>query len=78
MNWKVVSYLDDASFTKSQVVHIFAVSEQTMECLTSANNTELRDNGYIFLKGIKLNEFKKLNSGALKNEGTKTTILGAS
>ncbi|WP_290371897.1 DNA-binding protein [uncultured Parasutterella sp.] len=76
LNWTGVSYLDDVFFTKSQVARIFAVSEQTIERLTSANNQELKDNGYILLKGKKLNEFKKLNIGTLNNEGTKTTILG--
>lgn len=76
LNWSGVSYLDDVFFTKSQVARIFAVSEQTIERLTSANGNELKDNGYTLLKGIKLNEFKKLNSGLLNNEGTKTTVLG--
>lgn len=75
LNWSGVSYLDDVFFTKSQVARIFAVSEQTIERLTSANGNELKDNGYTLLKGIKLNEFKKLNSGLLNNEGTKTTGL---
>ena len=50
LNWSGVSYLDDVFFTKSQVARIFAVSEQTIERLTSANGNELKDNGYTLLK----------------------------
>lgn len=55
---------------------MFEVSEATLERYISTYSEELKGSGYSVLKGKELRKFKEIASGALMNEGTKTTILG--
>ncbi|MDN4361191.1 DNA-binding protein, partial [Citrobacter portucalensis] len=63
-------------FTKNQLVEIFDVSDATIERYLTSNIDELKNNGYIILKGKILKEFKEVADGTLMNEGTKTSVLG--
>lgn len=66
----------DTVFTKAQVMALYEVADTTIERYLSSHGNELKSNGYKVLRGSKLSEFKALASGALINEGTKTTALG--
>jgi hypothetical protein len=71
-----VAYNGQTVFTKQQVTVLFDISDATVERYITHHGDELRANGYLLLKGKKLNEFKSLMDGPLMNEGTKTSILG--
>lgn len=71
-----IKYENKTVFTKRQVLELFEISEVTLERYLAANESELEKNGYLLLKGKKLNDFKTVASGTLINEGTKTTVLG--
>ncbi|MDA3822110.1 MAG: DNA-binding protein [Bacteroidales bacterium] len=63
-------------FTKIQIAELFKISESTIEKYLASHGDELKTNGYHVLKGIKLRNFKSLQSGTVNLYGTKTTILG--
>ncbi|MBW5870270.1 DNA-binding protein [Yersinia enterocolitica] len=63
-------------FTKNQLVEMFGVSDATIERYIASNIDELKNNGYILLRGKNLRDFKEIADGTLMNEGTKTSILG--
>lgn len=63
-------------FTKQQVMDIFEIGDATIERYLSSHDIELKNNGYLVLKGVRLREFKDLAYGTLTNEGTKTSVLG--
>lgn len=63
-------------FTKQQVMNIFEIGDATIERYLSSHDVELKNNGYLVLKGARLREFKDLAYGTLTNEGTKTSVLG--
>jgi hypothetical protein len=62
-------------FTKAMVAEFFQVDISTIDRYLTANETELKHNGYILSKGKQLKEFK-LQFGHLINKATKTTSLG--
>ncbi|CEG55689.1 hypothetical protein [Legionella fallonii] len=71
-----VKYQGETVFTKRQVLDLFEISERTLERYLSANADELKNNGYLLLRGKNLKDFNEIASGAATNDGTKTTILG--
>ncbi|HDS7231412.1 DNA-binding protein [Klebsiella pneumoniae] len=71
-----VEFDGEIVFTKSQLVELFDVSDATIERYLTNNIDELKNNGYIVLKGKNLKEFKEIADGALMSEGTKTSVLG--
>ena len=71
-----VEFEGELVFTKSQVIDLFDVSEATIERYLVSYGDELKQNGYILLKGKKLKEFKDIYYGTLINEGTTTSVLG--
>jgi hypothetical protein len=71
-----VPYDGQTVFTKQQVLALFDISDATVERYIASNGDELRANGYIVLRGKKLNDFKALVDATLINEGTKTSVLG--
>jgi hypothetical protein len=71
-----VAFNGETVFTKQQLVHLYEVSDVTIERYLSSHSDELKSNGYQILRGAKLKEFKALNDGTLINEGTKTSVLG--
>ena len=71
-----VEFDGERVFTKNQLVDLFDVSDATIERYIANNLDELKNNGYIILRGKNLKEFKEVADGALINEGTKTSVLG--
>ncbi|ELC6382878.1 DNA-binding protein [Enterobacter hormaechei] len=71
-----VEFDGEKVFTKNQLVELFGVSDATIERYIANNIDELKNNGYILLRGKSLRDFKEIADGALMNEGTKTSILG--
>lgn len=71
-----IKYQGKTVFTKRQVLDLFEISDGTLERYLSANADELKNNGYLLLRGKNLKDFKEIASGTLTNEGTKTTVLG--
>lgn len=69
-------YRGETVFTKQQVAQLFDISEVTIERYLANHADELKNNGYIVLKGKSLKEFKELDNGTLINEGTKISIIG--
>jgi len=63
-------------FTKAQVGALFEIADATIERYLASHGDELKSNGYRVIKGSNLRDFKRLASGTLINEGTKTTALG--
>ncbi|QJT83460.1 DNA-binding protein [Kosakonia sp. MUSA4] len=71
-----IEFNGEKVFTKNQLVELFGVGDATIERYITNNIDELKNNGYIVLKGRNLREFKEIADGTLINEGTKTSILG--
>ncbi len=71
-----IEYAGETVFTKQQVAQLFEISDATIERYVANHGEELRANGYITTRGIKLKEFKSLFGVALVNEGNKVPILG--
>lgn len=71
-----VEFDGERVFTKNQLVDLFDVSDATIERYIANNLDELKNNGYIILRGKNLKEFKEVADGALINEGTKTSVPG--
>ncbi|WP_336221173.1 DNA-binding protein [Citrobacter amalonaticus] len=71
-----VEFGGEKVFTKNQLVELFAVSDATIERYITSNLDELKNNGYMVLKGRTLRDFKEVADGTLMGEGTKTSILG--
>lgn len=63
-------------FTKNQLSELFGISDATIERYVTSHSEELKNNGYVLLKGRNLRDFKDITDGTLMNEGTKTSILG--
>jgi hypothetical protein len=63
------------TFTPEQV-DLFEIAERTLELYLSANADELKNNGYLLLRGKNLKDFNEIASGTATNDGTKTTVLG--
>lgn len=61
--------------TKQQAAEFYEVDNSTIKRCLSANESELRYNGYKILQGNDLKDFK-LEFGRVINEPTKTTLLG--
>lgn len=79
INLSGIGFKGGIYFTKEQVAQFFEVDERTIERYLQANEAELKQNGYVILRGKALQELKKL----LKepdapdiNVGSKTTQLG--
>lgn len=62
-------------FTKSDVAKLFDIDVRTIENYLSSNETELKSNGYVVLKGLKLKAFKDAFATEI-DFGRKTTNLG--
>lgn len=71
-----IEFNGEKVFTKNQLVEMFGVSDATIERYIANHIDELKNNGYILLKGKTLRDFKEIADGTLMNEGTKTSILG--
>jgi hypothetical protein len=74
-----IEYRGKAVLFKEQVAEFFEVTPRTIDNYLSANESELRANGYEVLRGKALQELKLALKAALGNEidfATKTTILG--
>ncbi|MGL6036976.1 MAG: hypothetical protein ACRC0B_07345 [Legionella sp.] len=71
-----VKYQGETVFTKRQVLDLFEIAERTLERYLSANADELKNNGYLLLRGKNLKDFNEIASGTATNDGTKTTVLG--
>ncbi|MCE3261589.1 MAG: hypothetical protein K0R43_668 [Pseudoduganella sp.] len=65
-----ITYGGEEIFTKNQLVSLFGVSESTIEKYIAAFGDELKNNGYIVLKGKKLKDFKDLLEGTVTSYGT--------
>ncbi len=63
-------------FTKQQVAALFDISDATIERYLAAHDSELKNNGYIVLRGDKLKKFKQLDDVSLIDEGNKAPALG--
>lgn len=62
-------------FTKKMVTEFYDIDISTVDRYLSKNESELRHNGYILIRGNNLRDFK-LQFGHLMGEVTKTTVLG--
>lgn len=71
-----VQYQGKTVFTKRQVLDLFEIGERTLERYLSANADELKNNGYLLLRGKNLKDFNEIAFGTATNDGTKTTVLG--
>ena len=61
--------------TKRQVADLFEIDDSTVDRYLSANEDELRHNGYVLLRGKRLKSIR-LQFGHLIGAGSKTTQLG--
>jgi hypothetical protein len=61
--------------TRRQVADLFEVNDSTLDRYLAANEAELRHNGYVLMRGIRLKNMQ-LQFGPLINAGSKTTQLG--
>lgn len=61
--------------TRKQVADLFEVDDSTLDRYLAANDAELRHNGYVLMRGIRLKNMQ-LQFGPLINAGSKTTQLG--
>ncbi len=68
-------FQDEYRFTKKMVADFYEIDISTIDRYLSANEKELKHNGYILIRGKPLQEFK-LEFGHLIDKATKTTILG--
>lgn len=71
-----VEFEGDTFFTKQQLTELYKVSDTTVERYIKNHADELKANGYLLLKGKKLNKFKKITDGTFIDEGTKISVLG--
>jgi hypothetical protein len=62
-------------FTKQQVANFYAVEISTIEWYLANHESELKQNGYVVLKGAELRNFKREFEGILQ-EGSKAPQLG--
>src|SRR5258706_14766154 len=62
-------------YTSKQLVDFFQISNSTLTRYLNKYDHELKRNGYEVITGERLSAFKK-GSGAIIDEGTKTTKLG--
>ena len=78
-NIKGVFFENKITFTKEMVAEFYDVDIRTIERYISSFSDELKQNGYVILRGNKLKAYiKAFNSvfGTDTNVGTKTTVLG--
>jgi hypothetical protein len=71
-----VLFEGETVFTKQQVTLLFDISDATVERYIATHGDELRANGYILLRGRKLNSFKGLVDVTFINEGNKAPVVG--
>lgn len=71
-----VMFNGEKVFTKNQLSELFSISDATIERYVTSHSEELKNNGYVLLKGKNLRDFKEIADGTLIGEGTKTSILG--
>ncbi|MGG7669388.1 DNA-binding protein [Yersinia sp. J1] len=71
-----IEFNGEKVFTKNQLVELFGISDATIERYVTSHSDELKNNGYMLLKGKNLKDFKEVVDGTLIGEGTKTSILG--
>jgi hypothetical protein len=76
LNLQGTYYEDRILFTKQQLVQLFEISDSTIEKYLATHGNELKSNGYLVLKGKRLQQFKAVYSGTVIDYGTKTTVLG--
>jgi len=72
---KPLEYKGVLYVTKQMAADYYGVDERTIERTLSANEEEIKRNGYTVLKGNELKEFK-LRFGSDIDVATKTTVLG--
>lgn len=70
-----LEFEDEQYMTRKQVADLFEVDDSTIDRYLAANDAELRHNGYVLMRGIRLKNMQ-LQFGPLINAGTKTTQLG--
>lgn len=69
-------YFDnELRFTRQQVIDFYGIDSSTLDKYLSRNVKELKQNGYVILKGKSLQEFKKQFKSTLQ-EGLKAPSLG--
>ncbi|HEN3621519.1 TPA: DNA-binding protein [Yersinia enterocolitica] len=71
-----IEFNGEKVFTKNQLSELFGISDATIERYVTSHSDELKNNGYVLLRGKILKDFKEIIDGTLVNEGTKTSILG--
>ncbi|MGM7854412.1 DNA-binding protein [Yersinia enterocolitica] len=71
-----IEFNGEKVFTKNQLSELFGISDATIERYVTSHSDELKNNGYVLLRGKILKDFKDIVDGTLVNEGTKTSILG--
>ncbi|CRY72364.1 hypothetical protein [Yersinia pseudotuberculosis] len=71
-----IEFNGEKVFTKNQLSELFGISDATIERYVTSHSDELKNNGYVLLRGKILKDFKDIVDGTLINEGTKTSILG--
>ncbi len=76
LNLGGIAFDGDVYFTKQQLTAIYAVSDSTVERYIKNHAQELQSNGYVLLRGKKLNKFKQIADGTFIDEGTKISVLG--
>ncbi len=62
-------------FTKKMIAEFYDIDISTIDRYLKKNESELKNNGYVLIRGNSLKDFK-LQFGHLINEVTKTTVLG--
>ncbi len=76
LNLGGLAFDGDVYFTKAQLTAIYAISDSTVERYIKKHAQELQSNGYVLLRGKKLNQFKQIADATFIDEGTKTSVLG--
>lgn len=60
LDFKGYLYNEEFCFIKEDIVKIFEADVRTIEKIIESHYEELTENGYEILKGLKLEEFKKI------------------
>ncbi len=75
LDLSALNFEGEQYMTRRQVTDLFSIDDSTLDRYLSANEDELRHNGYALIRGIRLKNIK-LQFGHLINAGSKTTQLG--
>jgi len=75
LDFKGLLFNDEFRFTKKMVSDFYKVEERTIERCLENFSKELKQNGYVLIKGKLLKQFK-LEFATDTNVGNKTTQLG--